>query len=851
MPAHSDRQTFKNEDLILRVSPSIDPKIWDENKYDAFIDELCSNRVYQKEAIFTTLRYLLGKKYSSLKNLAEENYKKNDELEKRYGSWKGMESHLQFPEKISCSIDMATGTGKSYVMYGLATILLAEGVVDRVLILCPSNTIEAGLTSKFKSLASNADLRDLLPSDSKINTPRIINASETIVEGSICIENYHAILQHVKSSIRDSLIGRGSRVAIFNDEAHHVANESGSTNKKWKEFLLNSEYDFKYVVGVSGTCYVNDDYFSDVVYRYSLSKAIEERYVKKVQYVSEMPQTDNPDEKWQLIFKRHQSWKNDLKKKNIRPITIIVTRDIKTCDLVAEQLKGFLKEWEKISQENADKKVLAVSSAAEHQVNISKLKTVDRPESQVEWIVSVSMLNEGWDVKNVFQIVPHEERAFNSKLLIAQVLGRGLRVPDNWKGQQPTVTVFNHDSWSDRIRHLVNEILEIDRRVTSIVLPKSPFNFDLHNLDYNRETDTSNYKMKGEYKLLETGCVDLPSQVEVEKVDIHFEEAVTGTQSKFRTELVHKTYTLEEVAEQMYRRLRSIDDESNGTKDKTNYSKKFPYEKCLEIMKASANKAKIKTGKFTEDNRQKILQALGPLHRKEAKRVVYKLKPKALTFINTKERINVSCSAMELRRGDKTVFYTPETEKEIPDDQLEFFNELKDADGEYRNGVKYISNAFDFKTPTNLAIADANNERRFIGALCDRENSKHIDSWIKNSSQRFYSIEYAWKKGEHPKRGEFSPDFFIKKKNVIYVVEIKDDSEIKEPSPENKKKYEYAVQHFERLNQWLEKKKLKINYQICFLTPKSFNTFLNVLQDDKKTSFRSDLDVELAKKEDL
>jgi len=50
----------------------------------------------------------------------------------------------------------------------------------------------------------------------------------------------------------------------------------------------------------------------------------------------------------------------------------------------------------------------------------------------VEWIVSVSMLNEGWDVKRVFQIVPHEEKAFNSKLLIAQVLGRGLRVPNGW-----------------------------------------------------------------------------------------------------------------------------------------------------------------------------------------------------------------------------------------------------------------------------------------------------------------------------------------------------------------------------------------------------------------------------------
>ena len=58
---------------------------------------------------------------------------------------------------------MATGTGKSYVLYGLAAILLAEGIVDRVLVLCPSNTIEAGLLTKFKDLAGNSDLRDLLP----------------------------------------------------------------------------------------------------------------------------------------------------------------------------------------------------------------------------------------------------------------------------------------------------------------------------------------------------------------------------------------------------------------------------------------------------------------------------------------------------------------------------------------------------------------------------------------------------------------------------------------------------------------------------------------------------------------
>jgi type III restriction enzyme len=275
MPTRGDRQTFRNENLVLRVTPNIDPAIWDESKYEVFLDELCGMREYQKEAIRTTLRYLLGGKYANLRELAKENFDANDEIRTRYGSWLGMQRHLQLPDQLSCSIDLATGTGKSYVLYGLAAILLSEGSVDRVLVLCPSNTIEAGLLEKFRDLAGSADLRDALPEGTKIRAPRIINASETIVDGSICVENYHAILEHVKSSIRDSLTGRGGRMAVLNDEAHHVANESASNAKKWKEFLLNPDYGFRRVVGVSGTCYVGDDYFADVVSRYSLRQAIE------------------------------------------------------------------------------------------------------------------------------------------------------------------------------------------------------------------------------------------------------------------------------------------------------------------------------------------------------------------------------------------------------------------------------------------------------------------------------------------------------------------------------------------------------------------------------------------------
>ncbi|MCI0563050.1 MAG: hypothetical protein MN733_31620, partial [Nitrososphaera sp.] len=486
--------------------------------------------------------------------------------------------------------------------------------------------------------------------------------------------------------------------AVFNDEAHHVANEVGTNVTKWKAFLLSPEYGFQYVLGVSGTCYIGDDYFTDVVSRYSLRQAIEERFVKKVEYVAEMPQTDNPDEKWQLIYNRHQNWKKHLRKQGIRPLTIIVTKDIKTCKLVAEELTAFLQEWEDISPEIAENKVLPVSSAREHQLNVAKLRMVDRPTSKVEWVVSVSMLSEGRDVKNVFQIVPHEERAFNSKLLIAQVLGRGLRHPDGWQGADPVVTVFNHDAWANRIRHLVNEILEMENRLSSSVVEDSPYHFDLHNLDYTRETDTSHFTKRGEYRLLENGYVDLPDQVEIEDVAIDFEQAVTGDHVKFKTKLEHKTYSFEEVAEEIYRKLQAIDEESQDAPDpksRTQYAKKFPPERCLEIVKASAKRARIRTGKITEDNRQKILQALGPLRRKSAKRVVYKLTANALREFSTKERPAISVGAAELRRGDKTVFFSPNSGRTIPDEQRDFFNTVKDPDGDYRGGSALIANSHD------------------------------------------------------------------------------------------------------------------------------------------------------------
>lgn len=179
----------------------------------------------------------------------------------------------------------------------------------------------------------------------------------------------------------------------------------------------------------------------------------------------------------------------------------------------------------------------------------------------------------------------------------------------------------------------------------------------------------------------------------------------------------------------------------------------------------------------------------------------------------------------------------------LADEQQEFFGEVADPDGDFVSGRVEVDNPADFKTPVNLAIADATPERKFMRELVDRKNSKKLDAWLKNATMNFYSLEYAWKKGEHPKRGEFNPDFFIKQGELIFVVEIKDDGEVTDPSPENVKKHEYARAHFDRLNLWLNKNELTVRYQFNMLAPRDFNAFFQKLREGKLVGFRSELDV--------
>lgn len=832
----NETQRIQNDDLVLHVSPNVDLRDFDINRYEAFLDALCGTREYQKTTIRTVLRYLLSGRYANLRELAEENFHSSDVLKELYRTFQAMEAKLQLSDRLACSVDLATATGKSYVMYGVATIMLAHGAVDRVLLLCPSRTIERGLSNKFRQLSGDAELQDLLPADSHIRAPHIIQANETITEGTICIENFHAVLLHVNSSIRDSLQGKGAHTLILNDEVHHVYNQSDRSMKAWKTFLLEPSFSFHYMVGFSGTCYLQDEYFVDVVSRYSLRQAIEDGYTKTIEYVAEdkiARGADESREQFQKIYDNHLY--NRRVYRLVKPLTIFVTADINSCEELATDFTRFLALRENIDISEAANKVMVVTSDPKHQVNVRKLDSVDRHENPVEWIISVSMLTEGWDVANVFQIVPAKERAFNSKLLIAQVLGRGLRIPTSYRGERPIVTVFNHAGWSKNIQGLVDEVLEIEKRLISYPVTKPmDYNFTLHNINYSETKESTSFQQESEYEY-KKGYVTLVSQLPELDRETTYNRIITGEQRQKKTRVSYRMYTVNDVIEHIHNRLKAIDAEKN-----TSYSEKYDINWLSELINASLQRIGDNTGQVSEPNRQRLLQAFGTLHREANKTVRYRLTPADLVTISTAHRPSTSIGLGGLRRGNS--IFTDDFSLELSDLETQaLLNEVIKDESLPRSAWHHVQNSYGFKTSLNLVTAASTPEREFIRQLVKSENATIIDAWTKSSDIGFYPIAFAWRKGEHPKRGNFNPDFFIKKGNHILVIEIKDDDEADDPNEENRAKNRAAQRHFEQVN-LMQSDHI---YHFHFLTPRSFDAFFQFLRNSNY-AYVSDMDATLS-----
>lgn len=836
-------KAFKQAELVLKVSNVYDTNMLDLAEWQPFIDKLCRDRVYQKDAIKNAIIYLASNNYGSQKDLAEKNYMQNSCLRDKYSSLAAFLDSLQMSNKLYANIDLATGTGKSYVIYGIAQIALGLGLVNRVLVLCPSLTVESGLNQKFQMLSSDYELKALIPQNAICKNPSVVSANVTVKAGDLCVENIHAVYENTGSSIDDSFINTGEDTLVLNDESHHIFNKSSddSAVKKWKEFLLNDKYGFKYMLGFTGTAYIEDEYFPDVIYRYSLRQAIEDHIVKNIDYVRE-DESRSDNERFQKIYQNHV---NNCKKYTlIKPISILITRDIRHAKKLFEDFIDFLMKEENLSKKEIEDKVLIVTSAREHRANISKLKYVDDKTEKTEWIISVSMLTEGWDVKNVFQIIPWEDRAFNSKLLIAQVLGRGLRIPEEYQTPQPRVIVFNHKSWSAKIKRLVEEVLEIEMRIHSTALSKGireQYHFSVKNINYLTEQTEVEKTLENETvdftRLMSEGIAIESQSVDIKK-GTTYENAIDGNLYEHNYNIRNITWTVEEVIDKIYEEFEQREWEGKTLKlgDEEYTKNSLPPRQTIEYIIRLSMKNRGNTGdKIIETNVHKILTAFTPLLRKNKKSVVSRSVANDIYEISTNSLEKQSTSVGMLRQ-DKTIFLTNNWKDEIEDDeQKTILLEIIEDESLPRSAIKDIDYCL-FKTPVTTVITASKPERKFVELLCKKENADMLSSWIKSRDRSFYEIEYSCKYGGAVSKtrkyyhDKFNPDFFLKldKGDVTYylVIEIKEDGD---SSEENKAKYKYAVQHFEELNQRISA--LNERYIFHFLSPNGYDAFFNHLRD--------------------
>lgn len=825
---------FSVEDLVLPVSGSYDSARFDLDAYDEFIDEVVAGRQYSSEAIRTALIFLIGGKYDSTRELAEQAFVSIPAIERRYGTVEKLLERLPFADKLSCALDLATGTGKSYVMFCLARIMLNEGIVDRVLVLCPSRTIESGLIDKFDSMLADSDLTALLPRGPGTRLPERVDATSTVKEGQICIENIHQAYETAGSSIRDSFRGQGAIALVLSDEAHHLYSPAGAAMKKWKEFVADPDFGFRYHVGLSGTCYIGNDYFPDVVYRYSIRDAIADRWVKEVFYVTK-DDSSTQDERFQKLLSQHEQNRKRFAPK--KPLTIAVTQNIRAAEALQEELVDFLGKELEGGRKHAEARVLTVTSSPKHEKNLLALQTVDEGTNPVEWIVSVAMLSEGWDVKNVFQIYPHEKRAFNSKLLIAQVLGRGLRRPAGLKAE-PRVFVFNHDRWGGEVEDLVAEVLDQETTIAQRPTDKRPVkHFDLHLLDFT-EIPTG-IEAKEVEKPKEIQKLSLRPQGDAEE-SVEWASVTDSAKRLTTVTLVKSTYfPLSTVVAEVRQRMKTHDEVTGG-----DLMKQYPKARIERLIREALKRLSIADLNISQENRQLILSAFGSLRQKTTRAgAILNFEPSGILTRSTSEMGPIRTSIGAVTSTTMIAYDDLSADLGTPDDKAALKKLLEIDVPTFR---RPIENSYDLKSPVNVVVASYKPERDFVERLLLSVNRKVIRAWVKAPDVGFYPIEYGYQPGGNgrSKRGEFNPDFFLLLETIgeVVVVETKMDDDV---TVQNIGKLVAAKSHFQRLNELLADKGSKRRYSCHFLSPVDYDRFFAALRRGTHAAFTSTLQAAL------
>ncbi len=243
-----------------------------------------------------------------------------------------------------------------------------------------------------------------------------------------------SMLERIKS-LRD--------LVVLNDEAHHVHDEELA----WSKSLLTIHDALPHGLGAwldfSATPKdQNGMYFPWTIVDYPLAQAVEDRIVKAPIIVTSGSQpAEDPDgvtkenvaEKYgywlQAAVKRWKQHRKMYRKLDIRPVLFIMAEKNAYADALGEYL------WKTKGLGFRESEVLVIHTDAAGEIRKKDLdkarqvaREIDQAENRIKAIVSVMMLREGWDVRNVTVVLGLRPFTAKAEILPEQVIGRGLRL---------------------------------------------------------------------------------------------------------------------------------------------------------------------------------------------------------------------------------------------------------------------------------------------------------------------------------------------------------------------------------------------------------------------------------------
>ena len=236
-------------------------------------------------------------------------------------------------------------------------------------------------------------------------------------------------------------------LVVINDEAHHVHDE----NLAWSRSLLAVHEALPSGVGAwldfSATPKdQNGMYFPWTVVDYPLAQAVEDRIVKAPLIVTNQTDANQPPEDPDQITKENVAqkysywlqaavarwkahWEVYKHRLSIRPVLFIMAEQNSHADALGE----YLWQTREFGLKRAEVLVIHTDKAGEVtkrdlEAARQAARDIDDAKSRIKAIVSVMMLREGWDVRNVSVVLGLRPFTAKAEILPEQVIGRGLRL---------------------------------------------------------------------------------------------------------------------------------------------------------------------------------------------------------------------------------------------------------------------------------------------------------------------------------------------------------------------------------------------------------------------------------------